>query len=117
MKFTTHNEAVIETSGTHLQGYINVGYEDLVKTFGIPKVWDDYKSDAEWHVCFEDGTRATIYNYKNGKNYCGQDGLDVQDIVEWHVGGFTELAVERVLEAVFNGWASSNGYSTKMEEV
>ena len=100
MKFTTHNEAVIETSGTHLQGYINVSHADLLKTFGIPKVWDDYKSDAEWHVCFEDGTRATIYNYKNGKNYCGIDGLDVQDITEWHIGGYEKKAVERVLEVV-----------------
>jgi len=100
MKFTTHNEAVIETSGTHLQGYIQANYADLVSTFGIPMVWDDYKSDAEWQVCFEDGTRATIYNYKNGKNYCGIDGLDVQDITEWHIGGFDKKAVERVLKAV-----------------
>jgi hypothetical protein len=100
MKFTTHNEAVIETSGTHLQGYIQANYADLIKVFGIPMVWDDYKSDAEWQVCFEDGTRATIYNYKNGKNYCGIDGLDVQDITEWHIGGFDKKAVERVLEAV-----------------
>jgi len=100
MKFTTHNEAVIETSGTHLQGYIQANYADLIKVFGIPMVWDDYKSDAEWQVCFEDGTRATIYNYKNGKNYCGIDGLDVQDITEWHIGGFDKKAVERVLKAV-----------------
>lgn len=101
MKFTTHNDAVIETSGTSLQGYINISHADLIKAFGIPKVWDDYKTDAEWQICFEDGTRATIYNYKNGKNYCGIDGLDVQDITEWHIGGFNKKAVENVC-AVLN---------------
>ncbi len=100
MKFTTHNEAVIEVSGTHLQGYISVGYEDLVKTFGEPFYGDGYKSDAEWSICFEDGTRATIYNYKNGKNYCGDNGLETHRINEWHIGGFDNKAVERVLEVV-----------------
>lgn len=100
MKFTTHNQAVIETSGTSLRGYVNVSHADLIKVFGIPKVWDDYKTDAEWQICFEDGTRATIYNWKNGKNYCGVDGLDVQDITEWHIGGFNQDAVDRVLEAL-----------------
>ena len=100
MKFTTHNQAIIETNGTHLQGYIQTNYADLIKVFGIPKVWDDYKTDAEWKVCFEDGTRATIYNYKDGKNYCGKYGLEVQEIKEWHIGGFNQDAVDRVLKAL-----------------
>jgi hypothetical protein len=101
MKFTTHNEAVIDTNMSHLQGELDISYAELVKTFGIPMVWDDYKTDAEWKVCFEDGTRATIYNYKNGKNYCGAEGQEVQDITDWNIGGFNEKAVERVKEALF----------------
>jgi len=100
MKFTTHNQAVIETNGMYLQGYIQTNYADLIKVFGIPKVWDDYKTDAEWKVCFEDGTRATIYNYKDGKNYCGEYGLEVQEIKEWHIGGFNQDAVDRVLKVL-----------------
>jgi len=102
MKFTTHNEAVIETSGTHLQGYIQANYADLVSTFGAPTNSDGYKVDAEWQVCFEDGTRATIYNWKNGKNYCGENGLELHEIQDWNVGGFDKFAVERVLRVLYN---------------
>lgn len=100
MKFTTHNEAVIDTNMSHLQGYVEVSYADLVKTFGEPFYGDGYKSDAEWKVCFEDGTRATIYNWKNGKNYCGDNGLETHRINEWHVGGYEKKAVQRVQEAL-----------------
>lgn len=101
MKFTTHNDAVIETSGTFLQGYIIANYADLVEAFGQPHNPEDYKTDAEWDICFEDGTRATVYNWKNGKNYCGKDGLAVEDIEDWNVGGFNKDAIERVMEVVY----------------
>lgn len=104
MKFTTHNQAHIETSGTYLQGYIQANYIDLVETFGQPFEGDNYKTDAEWNICFEDGTRATIYNYKTGKNYCGAEGLDVEDIKDWNVGGFDKKAVERVLTVLLTAW-------------
>jgi len=100
MKFTTHNQAKIETSGMYLQGYIRCSYDDLVDAFGVSSNWDNYKSDAEWQICFEDGTRATIYNYKDGKNYCGKYGLEVQEIKEWHIGGFNQDAVDRVSKAL-----------------
>jgi hypothetical protein len=101
MKFTTHNEAVIETSGTHLQGYVSVGYEELVRAFGEPLCGDGHKVDAEWNVCFEDGTRATIYNWKNGKNYCGDEGQEVQEITEWNIGGHDKGAVPKVIHALY----------------
>lgn len=112
MKFTTHNDAVIETSGTCLRGYINCFYDDLVDTFGYPLSPDflDHKTDAEWAVCFEDGTRATIYNWKNGKRYLGIEGLNVCDIAQWHIGGFDAKAVENVISAV-NATRIKAGYS------
>lgn len=100
MKFTTHNQAVIDTNMSHLQGELDISYAELVNTFGEPTGSDGYKSDAEWKVCFEDGTRATIYNWKNGKNYCGAEGQEVQDITDWHIGGFNEKAVQRIQEAL-----------------
>ena len=102
MKFTTHNEAVIEVSGTHLQGYINCTYDDLTEVFGYPleEGFDNYKSDAEWQVCFEDGTRATIYNWKNGKNYCGENGLNLCDMQQWHIGGFNNKALENIRNVI-----------------
>ena len=101
MKFTTHNDAEIQTSGTHLQGYIQANYADLVEVFGQPHNLENYKTDAEWDICFEDGTRATIYNWKNGKNYCGEDGLELHEIQDWNIGGFDEKAVKNVLKALY----------------
>lgn len=73
---------------TSLQGYIDASYEELVAVFGEPdRVCDEYKVDAEWTIRFENGVVATIYNYKDGKHYCGEEGLDVEDIRDWHIGG------------------------------
>ena len=87
--------------GTFLQGYIKASYEQLVKTFGEPHDpdGDNYKTDVEWAFEFADGTIATLYNWKNGKNYLGEaEGLELNDIYEWHVGGFSEKAVAKLLE-------------------
>lgn len=75
-------------NGSSLRGYINASYSDLVEAFGEPKSdTDEYKTDVEWILVFNDDVVATIYNYKDGKNYCGANGLNVEDIREWHVGG------------------------------
>ena len=67
-------------------GVIKRDYATIVKTFGEPTKGFD-KTDAEWHIRFDDGSIATIYNYKDGINYNGEHGLPVEDIKEWHVGG------------------------------
>ena len=88
--FYTHNDIEIDVDGTSLRGYLEVGYEDLIKKLGEPSdYFDDYKSDATWHVSWYDGDKATIYNWKNGKNYCGREGLNTKDITLWNVGGLT----------------------------
>ena len=60
---------------THLQGYINANYDYLVLQFGEPDKnnLDDYKIDASWAIRFSDGEVATIYNWKNGVNYLGEN--------------------------------------------
>lgn len=84
-----------------LQGYIDAEYATLCKVFGKEhSKGDEYKVDAEWMLKFSDGTYATIYNYKNGKNYCGKNGLAKKNITDWHVGGSSELAVTRVQDAI-----------------
>ena len=88
-------------SGTSLMGYVTVLYDDLVEAFGEPNsIGDGYKTDAEWILEIDD-TIVTIYNYKTGKNYNGEDGDDVEDITDWHVGGYTKTAVDLVREALF----------------
>lgn len=97
MKFYRPGEGrAIVTSGTYLQGYVESTYQNLVDIFGKPTSDDGYKTDAEWDLVWEDGTVTTIYNYKDGKNYNGDDGMDVEDITEWHIGGFDQSAVKRI---------------------
>ena len=97
MNYKTHNETdKVNTNGTSLQGNIKTPYYNLVDRFGEPQNWDDYKSDAEWELVFDDGLVATIYNWKNGHNYCGEDGTPTKDITEWHIGGNTKEVVERI---------------------
>lgn len=95
MHFVTHNDQDIHFQSSWLQGQVSVTYACLVRVFGQPKEGFG-KTDAEWVVLFADGTIATIYNYKDGKNYNGDDGLPTNEITEWHIGGQNERAVELV---------------------
>ena len=78
---------------TSLQSYIDISYDEIVEVLGAPECSDGYKTDAEWTLEAPDGTVATIYNYKDGKNYNGASGLDVEEIRDWHIGGRNEAAV------------------------
>ena len=93
-------EKTTNVGGTFLQGYIKATYEQLLKTFGEPHDpnGDNYKTDVEWAFEFADGTVATLYNWKNGKNYLGAEGLELNDIYEWNVGGNSDKAVAKLLE-------------------
>ena len=94
-------EKTTNVGGTFLQGYIKATYEQLLKTFGEPHDpnGDNYKTDVEWAFEFADGTIATLYNWKNGKNYLGEaEGLELNDIYTWNVGGFNEKALTKLKE-------------------
>lgn len=104
--YKTHNDKNISCNMTCLQGYIKADYNKLVELFGEPTEGDGYKIDAEWMLEFEDGTVATIYNWKNGRNYCGHEGDPVEIITDWHIGGHnkrTVRLVEDVLAGVITG--------------
>lgn len=105
--FKTHNDAYINVDGTHLQGYMQVSYQTLCDLFGPPGESDGYKVDAEWAIKFSDGHVATIYNWKNGPAYCGSEGMFpheieewIRSIHEWHIGGTSQEAVDRVNELI-----------------
>lgn len=104
--YNTHNDKHIDCNMTCLQGYITADYDTLVELFGEPTEGDNYKVDAEWLLEFEDGTIATIYNWKNGRNYCEHEGFPVEEITDWHIGGHNKRAVhcvEDVLAGVITG--------------
>lgn len=100
MKFKTHNDKEINVDNTGFVGYVKMNYKDLTRCFGESDCFDNDKSDAEWIIEFEDGIVATIYNYKDGKNYCGNKGTPIEKIEMWHVGGVNEEALKHVVTAL-----------------
>lgn len=104
MSFETHNTAAISAIGTCLMDYVTSDYANIVRVFGEPTDCDSYKVDVEWVIQFSDGKIATIYNWKNGKNYCGGAGLNPEDIREWHIGGNSSEVVSRIQKLLNNPW-------------
>ena len=99
-KYQTHNDKEIDTNGSSLCGHIEVSYNRLIELFGEPTEGDEYKVDAEWHVNFDNGIVSTIYNYKNGKNYLGNRGENVENITHWHVGGYEMNSLKLIKELI-----------------
>jgi len=107
MAFKTHNDDMsISAGGTCGQGFVASDYANIVRVFGKPIVCRGYKTDAEWIILFDDGKIASIYNYKTGKNYLGPDGLDVEDITYWHIGGSCRSVKERILLLLSDDWGA-----------
>ena len=99
------NDESIDLRGTCFQGDLYASYEQIVSKIGPPHTgYDGYKTDAEWSIEFEDGTVATIYNWKDGKNYRGEDGLEVEEITEWHIGGGEPCVAEWIADLIKDSW-------------
>jgi hypothetical protein len=84
MKFTKDADA----NGTCLQGYVEAYYHQLVEVFGEPDGGGD-KTTVEWCLEFEDGTVATIYDWKEYETPMG--------LYRWHIGGNQRRAVDCVI--------------------
>ena len=92
MKFT--NRA--NSNMTGLRGEFSITFAELVEIFGLPDVGpnaDLDKSSCEWALEFEDGTIATIYDWKVGR-------WTPMIAYQWHIGGFDNRAVDRVTECI-----------------
>lgn len=89
------HENVNLANGTHLQGYLpSISDADLTSVFGEPMRWRGDKVNVEWVLKFEDGTIATIYDWKRGAP--PPPGLPI----EWNVGGHDRRALRHVTEAL-----------------
>jgi len=90
-----------EVNGSCLQGHVNIKYHELVEIFGEPTDGDEYKVQKEWILQFEDGTVATIYDWKWSEEYNGDgQGTHYTMVPEWNIGGFNINAVCNVLAAI-----------------
>ena len=89
-------------TGTYGQGAVNTTYARLVALFGNPDEGDGLKTQAEWIIATPAGI-ATIYDWKQGACYHGkEDGIPVEDVVEWSIGGHNPQVVEWIERAVKN---------------
>lgn len=92
MKFTKNADPTY----TSLQGEITTTFDRLVEVFGEPDYGPDDMGDkvtCEWCLKFEDGTIATIYDYK-------VYGLTPRGLYAWHIGGHDGQATEWILAAM-----------------
>ena len=78
-------------NGTSLQGYVNTTYANLVSLFGQGIGGGD-KTTAEWVLKFDDGTIATIYDWKECCTPMGN--------YQWHVGGNSRKVVAMVQDVL-----------------
>ena len=91
---------MVNTNLTCLQGEIHLSFQDLVDIFGQPEdISSTGKSDVQWAIEI-DGVVATIYNWKNGPAYTGDDSIEDERIHDWNIGGHSQSAVMIVLNAV-----------------
>lgn len=86
--------------GTSHKGYVCTTYDRLVKFLGEPKGGSaDGKTTCEWHIEFEDGKVATIYDWKVNST--------PKDLYNWHVGAKTHGALDRLEEVLLERVVSS----------
>jgi len=103
LKFETleSGDAGMIANGTHLEGYVNAYYHQLVEAFGEPTYTSGGdKTTVEWIIEFEDGEVATIYDYKCYETPFG--------LYNWHIGGFNNSVVERIQFVVFKQQVANN---------
>lgn len=77
---------------TSLQGYITAYYHQIEEIFGEPDHRNGDKTTVEWCLQFDDGTVATIYDWKEYETPFGK--------YRWHIGGRNQDAVDRIYEAM-----------------
>ncbi len=86
--------------GTSLMGFITTTRSDLERVFGSPTIDDGNdtgdKVTTEWYLLSDDGTRATIYDWKRYE----QGAPEMNERYEWHIGGDSAEAVTIVSEAL-----------------
>lgn len=94
--------------GTHGQGTIETTRGALVRAFGEPQFEEltGDKISVEWSIEFEDGTIATIYDWKRyGSGYYGEDEEDAEllgdnEPYDYSIGGESKKAYELVVQAL-----------------
>lgn len=90
----THNDITINADMCSGRGSVDTTYSTLISLFGKPcPIYSfDGKVRAEWIIKFDDGTIATIYDWKENQ--------PLEQVTDWHVGGFSPKALDLVADAI-----------------
>lgn len=100
MKFK--NDDSVNINGTSLKGYVQTTLRKLREVFGNPVIEEpsEYsKTGYEWHIEFEDGTVATVYDWKRYTRIpLGED-----EPFEFNIGGHDAHAYNLVKVAMMSG--------------
>ena len=86
-------------SGTHLHGYITATRDEIEAVFGKPTIANgdpDDKVTTEWYLIFEDGTVATIYDWKR----YGLGAPYMDERIEWNIGGHDDTVRRSIANAM-----------------
>jgi len=84
-------------NGTSLKGHVTTTMRDLISAFGEPTFYyPGEKVTVEWVHTFSDGSVATIYDWKR----YDLGAPDMDELMEYNVGGFNRDVVELVKSAV-----------------
>lgn len=68
-------------NGSGYNGAVHISYKELRDKLGEPLgPSGDNKIKAQWSIQFEDGTKASIYDWK-------EYDTPLNKITEWHIGG------------------------------
>jgi hypothetical protein len=93
-------DALDDVNDIGLEGYITTTRRAIAAKFGEPDETGtmDNKVTTEWSVKFEDGTIATVYDWKRYEDDLEAPELD--EVYRWHIGGQSKAAVYAVSEAL-----------------
>lgn len=83
-----------DAMNTGLKGYLHLEYDTIREIFGKPKFGLSGDDKVEWEWIFSiNGTKVTIYNYKDGPTYMRDKKIKPSKIYPWHIGGDTRSSV------------------------
>lgn len=83
MKYET-NISHKNVYGTSLRGYVTTTRRVLEEAFGEPVFFGEGdKVTVEWMIRFEDGSVATVYDWKRYE----EGTPDMDEVLEWNIGG------------------------------
>lgn len=94
MAFTLDREVQY---GTSLKGYVTTTLARLIEVFGEPDYYPEGdKVTVNWSILFDNGTVATIYDWKRYE--AGRPGLT--EVFQYNIGGLDTEAVSLIKEAL-----------------